>query len=292
MFTTDEDGNRRRRAVGEIDVFGSLEFGFYESDAQQVTPGLEGRTQVARVGFDVPVSDNATVGLGISLDRGNVEFDGNRGGFDSALAVGAVFGQVALTDKFYVNGAIGGGLIDVYDITRSFTLGPSQEVYNTSTDGDYQFAKIGAGYFASMSPSVLINPYASFTYEKVSIDGYSEPLSAASLSFGDMDYDANRLTVGVSTTITPASLPDWLFNVRGSIEHDLKDDDLTVSLGPDPVTLGTVSAPRPDRTYGYLSGSVLRDLGNGSFFSLNLSSSIGQSGTTGFVAGASYKKTF
>ena len=91
---TDEDGNRMRRDVGQFDFFAGFEVARYESDAQQVTPGLEGTTRVARFGFDVPVTSNATLGMGLSLDRGEVTFDGGRGGFDSDLIVGAVFGQV------------------------------------------------------------------------------------------------------------------------------------------------------------------------------------------------------
>lgn len=292
MFYTDENGQKMRRGVGDIDVFGSLEFGFYESDPQQITPGIEGTTQVARVGFDVPVSDRATVGAGISMDFGQVDFAGNRGGFDSQLVVGAVFGQVSLTDQIYLNGAVGGGVIDVHDITRSFALGPAQEVYKSSTDGTYGFARIGGGLMLPASPSILINPYAAYTYENVSIDGYTEPLAPVSLSFGDMEYDANRITIGVNTVITPVSMPGWAFNVRASMEHDLNDDDLSVSLGPNPMTLGSVSAPRPDQTWGYLSGSVARDLGNGSLFNVSLSTLFGQNNTSGYVAAISYKKSF
>ncbi len=292
LVYADENGDQKRREVGQFDFFASVEAGTYDSDAQQVTPGLSGSTQVAKLGFDVPVLPNATIGAGLSFDRGEVTFDGGRGGFESDLIVGAVFGQVALSKAFYLNAAVGGGTIDVTDITRSFTLGTARETYRAQTDGSYRFARIGAGGFMPLSETVLLNPFAHYTHEKVSIDGFTETDGPASLSFGDSNYESDRITLGVSAIISPKTLPEWKFNLRGSVEHDLSDDPLSIALGPNAATLGSVSAPRPDRTWGYLSGSVLRELGPGSFLSLTGTAAVSQSGTTGYTASVSYKMTF
>jgi outer membrane lipase/esterase len=292
LFYTDENGERAKRAVGQFDFFSSVEFGHFESEAQQVTPGLTGTTQVAKIGFDVLVSDNASIGAGLSFDKGQVEFDGDRGGFDQRLVVGALFGQVSLSRTFYLNAAMGGGHIDVHDITRSFALGPATETYTASTEGTYRFARVGAGAIIPLNEEILLNPFANYTYENVSIDGYTESNGAASLSFGDTEYDARRVTMGLSAIVRPASMPDWTFNLRGSVEHDLNDSPLAVSLGPNSSTLGTVSAPRPDRTWGYVTGSVVRELGPGAFLSFSASASVGQSGTTGYVGSFGYKRTF
>lgn len=292
LFYTDENGQRKRREVGQIDVFASFELGSYDSDVQQVTPGLSGSAQVAKLGFDVPILPNASIGAGLSLDHGQVTFQGDRGGFDSRLIVGALFGQVALSQKFYLNAALGGGTIDVSDIKRSFTLGPARETYSAETSGSYRFARVGGGAFVPMSTQVILNPFAHYTHENVSIDGFTESNGAASLAFGETKYKSDRITMGLSAIISPTTMPQWKFNLRGSIEHDMNDDPLTVSLGPTAGSLGSVSAPRPDRTFGYLSGSVVRELSAGSFISFTGSASIGQSGTTGYVGSLSYKKTF
>ncbi len=292
LFYVDENGERKKRAVGQIDGYASIEGGSYSSEAQQVTPGLEGTTQVIKLGFDVPVTSNATLGFGISFDEGQVTFDGNRGGFDSKLVVGALFGQVALSPAFYLNAAVGGGRIDVTEITRSFTLGPARETYTAQTDGRYTFARIGGGALLPVSEQVLLNPFGQYTYEKVAIDGYTESNGAASLSYGDLEYQSDRLTLGLSAVISPTAAPDWVFNLRGSLEHDLNDDSLAVALGPDAATLGTVSAPRPDQTWGYFSATAARDLGNGALATFNASTSVGQDGATGYVASIAFKKTF
>lgn len=291
MVAVDDAGNRARREVGSIDVFGSVEFGSYEGDAQQVTPGITGKTQVAKLGFDIAVAPNATVGLGLSFDKGQVEFD-NGSGFDSTLMVGALFGQIALSPAFYLNAAVGGGSISVDDITRQFNLGPSRERYSASSDGTYRFARVGMGGFVPLGDQVLLNPFAHYTHETVSIDGFTESLGAASLAFGDTEYESRRITAGLSAILTPKATPGWKFNLRGSVEHDLNDDPLLVSLGPNKSTLGEVSAPRPDQTWGYLSASVIKDLGPDSFLSLTASSSVGQDGTTGYVGAVSFKMSF
>lgn len=292
MFVTDENGQRVRRAVGEMDFFASIEAGRYTGRAQQVTPGLKGTTQVAKLGFDVAVSPSATLGAGLSFDRGRVTFDGNRGGFKSDLVVGAIFGQVALSPSFYLNAAFGGGTIDVSDITRSFTLGAATETYRGSTKGDYTFARIGGGALLPVSEGLLLNPFAQYTHEKVSIKGYTESAGAASLSYGNSDYTARRITVGLSATLSPTNMPDWKFNLRGSIEHDLNNNPLFVALGPTATTLGAVSAPRPDRTWGYVTATAVRELGRGSLLNVSLSASVGQSGTLGYVGAIGYKMRF
>lgn len=292
MVYTDENGKPMRRAVGQFDFFASVEAGSYKGTAQQVTPGLRGTTKVAKLGFDVAVLPNATIGAGISFDKGKVTFDGNRGGFKSDLIVGAVFGQIALTPTYYVNAAIGGGTIDVTDVTRSFALGAATETYRATTSGNYRFARVGGGAMVPLSNNVLLNPFAHYTQESVSIKGFTESAGAASLSFGTSEFKSRRVTLGLSATMSPTNMPDWKFNLRGSIEHDLDKAPLFVSLGPTATTLGTVSAPRPDRTWGYISGSVVRELGRGSFVNFSASASFGQSGTVGYVAGLGFKKTF
>ncbi|MGJ8605908.1 MAG: autotransporter domain-containing protein [Marivita sp.] len=292
MRTTDADGTARRRDVGEIDVYAGLDVGRFEAEAQQVTPGIEGSTRVIKAGADIVVAPNATIGAGISLDYGEVDFDNGAGGFDSDLMVGVVFGQVAVTSNYYLNAAFGAGRINVDDITRSFTLGPATERYTADTEGSYRFARVGGGALYALSSQVRLNPFAHYTWEKVSIDGFTESNGAASLSFGDTEYDSSRITAGLSAIIETENMDGWVFNLRGSIDHDFNDDPLKVSLGPNEDTLGTVSAPRPDQTWGYISGSVVKEFGSGSFLSLTGASSVGLDGARGFTGALTYKMTF
>ena len=292
LRTTDENGNPRRREVGEVDVYASLDVGAFEADAQQVSPGLEGSTRVLKAGADIAVAPNATIGAGISLDHGEVDFDNDAGGFESDLIIGVAFGQIALSPKYYLNAAFGGGAVDVDDITRSFRLGPATERYTADTEGDYRFARIGGGALYALNDQVRLNPFAHYTWEKVSIDGFTETSGAASLSYGDTEYESSRITAGLSAVFSPANMTGVMFNLRGSVEHDFNDDPLKVSLGPDADTLGSVAAPRPDQTWGYISGSVVKDFGSGAFLSMTGASSVGLGGARGYTGSVTYKMTF
>ena len=292
LRTTDENGNARRRDVGEVDVYASLDVGQFEADAQQVTPGIEGTTRVLKAGADVVVAPNATIGAGISLDYGSVDFDNDAGGFESELMLGVVFGQVALSPNFYVNAAFGAGTIAVDDIVRRFDLGTATETYTADTNGSYRFARVGGGGLFEVNDQLRLNPFAHYTWEKVEIDGFTESDGAASLSFGDTVYESNRLTAGVSAIMAPSGADGWLFNLRGSIEHDLNDDPLQVSLGPTADVQGSVSAPRPDQTWGYVSGTAAKEFSNGGILSFTGASSVGLDGSRGLTGSVTYKMTF
>ena len=68
-----------------------------------------------------------------------------------------------------------------------------------------------------------------------------------SLSFGDLSYRTQRLTVGGAWSQTKP-VGQWRFFGRVAIDRDLKSDDLRIKLGPTAASLGTVEVPRPQRT--------------------------------------------
>ena len=293
MFTTDKDGKRIKRPVGDIDAFLTLKAGTYTADAQQVFPGLDNRTVVSKVGFDVPATADASVGLELGIDLNQADFDGNRGGFDSRHLTGTVFGQMALNEVFYLNATAGGGRIDVHDINRRFMLGSALESYSADSEGEVFFARIGGGALFPLTDTghVWLNPFGHYTYETVSIDGFTEQ-GLAGLAFGDVRYDAYRLTGGLSLLATPEATPHVTFNLRGSVEYDLKDDDLVVSLGPTETARVRISSPRPGGFWGYISASATIDLDHDLTLNVSASGSLGLNGTNGYVGSASLNLPF
>lgn len=286
-----EDGTSRLRRVGDIEKFGSIEGGYYEADAAQVRPGITATTEVIKAGGDVMVLPNALVGAGVSLDHGQVDFAGNRGGFDSRLFVGAVYGTFALSQSFYLNAAGAAGYVDVYDIERSFRLGPARETYSADTDGYYVMGRFGGGMLAKVGNWVF-NPAASVTFEKVHINGFTESLGAASLAFGDNEFYSTRLTGSLTTTYVPDDPSAWRVVLRASIEHDIEEDELVVQMGPSQRNLGFVTAPRPDDTFGYLTAQFIKPLGNNASLGLSASGVVGLEGQVGYTGTLTYKMKF
>ncbi len=288
---TGEDGKSRVRGVGNRVTFGSIEGGYYEAGAEQVRPGLSATTEVVKAGGDVMILPNALIGGGISYDNGQVHFDGDRGGFDSQLFVGALYGTMALSKQVYINAAAAAGYVDVFDITRSFALGSAREKYTSSTQGSYVMGRLGAGYLARFG-EWIINPAAAITFERVGLDGFTESSGAASLAFGDSEYYATRLTGSVTATYVPEDPDAWRAVFRASVEHDLEDDNLIVKMGPTQANLGFVTAPRPDVTFGYLTAQLVKPLGDNASFGLATTGVIGLEGSLGFTGSATYKMKF
>lgn len=288
-----EQGTSVRRVAGAWEVYGGLEGGYYSSDAEQVRPGLEAYTQVVRAGADVMVTDNALVGLAGSVDHGQLKFDGDRGGFDSRLFLGAAFGMLELPKGIYLNAAAGLGSIHVLEVERSFDLGPSRESYTAETDGYYAMVRVGGGVVipVTQNRTVLFNPAISFTHEEVSINGYTESDGAASLSFGDLEYSSQRLSISATGTFRSPEPRGFVATLRASLEHDINEDDLEVPMGPDSDTLATVRAPRPDGTFGYLQAQIAKPIGPG-VFSLAGSTIVAADGLTGITGSLSYRAGF
>lgn len=293
VYKGSKDGEPIYREVGDFEVFAGGELGFYSSDAEQIRPGLDATTQVVKIATDVAVAKGITVGGGLSFDHGQVDFDEDRGNIDSRLVIGALYGVAELRKGLYASGAVGYGYVDVFDINRNFDLGASRESYSGDTNGEYFFLKGNLGATIPLGDSgVILNPSVGLTWERVDIDGYDESFGAASLSFGDSDFESQRLTIGLSGFYRPPTAPTWSFGLRGSYEYDFNDDLVEVTFGPDQDRLATLTAPRPDGQFGFASAVIAKELTEHSTLALQGSTVVGLDGISGLVGGITYKHTF
>ena len=303
FFINDETGTRIRRPVGNVEVYGGVEAGFYESDQQQVVPGFDATTQVVKVAADVVVADNVMVGIGGSIDHGQIEYADGKGGFDSRLLVGGVFGVAQIIPGVYVNSFLGGGVIDVYDIDRSFTTSDlggnvvSRNNYEADTDGTYFIARTNVGAVLPVGEGFFVNPSVGFAYERVDIDGYEESArggapSSLAARVGDLEYEGYRGTVALGGFYRPPSAPSWTFGLRGSWEHDFNDDEVKVPFAVGTSPTNVQIAPRPDDSYGLLSATVVKELSHSTSMNLQGSTNVGQDGVTGYTLGLVFKHSF
>jgi len=303
FFVNDDEGNRIRRPIGNVEIYGGGEVGFYESDPQQVVPGFDATTQVLKVAADVMVSDNVMLGVGASIDHGQIDYAGDVGGFDERLFVGGVFGVAQIIPGVYVNGFLGGGLIDVYDIDRSFTTTSlsgdviSRNNYSADTDGTYFIARTNVGAVLPIGNGFAVNPSVGFAFERVDIDGYNERArdgapGALAARVGDLEYVGHRGTVALGGFYRPPSDPTWTFGLRASYEHDFNDDNVEVpfAVGTSPTNVQV--APRPDDSYGLLAATVVKELTHDTSLSFQGTTNFAQDGVTGYTASLVFKHTF
>lgn len=303
FFINDDNGKRIRRPVGSVEIYGGGEVGFYESDAQQVVPGFDATTQVLKVAADVMVTDDVMLGVGGSIDHGQIEYADGKGGFDSRLYVGGVFGVAQIIPGVYVNGFLGGGLIDVYDIDRNFNTTDlagtvtSSNRYSADTDGTYFIARTNVGAVLPVGNGFAVNPSVGFAFEKVDIDGYNESArggapGALAARVGDLEYEGHRGTIALAGFYRPPSDPTWTFGLRASYEHDFNDDNVEVpfAVGTSPTNVQV--APRPDDSYGLLSATVVKELTHSTSLSLMGSTNFMQDGVDGYTASLVFKHSF
>jgi len=303
FFINDDEGNRIRRPVGNVEVYGGVELGFYESDEQQVVPGFDATTQVVKAAADVMVTENILLGIGGSIDHGQVDFNDGRGGFDSRLFVGGVFGVAQIIPGVYANGFLGGGIIDSVDIERNFTTSDlagnvvSRNSYDAETDGTYFIARANVGAVLPVGKGFFVNPSVGFAYERVDIDGFQEsgrggaPESLAA-RVGDQEYEGQRGTLALGGFYRPPSDPTWTFGLRGSWEHDFNDDDIAVPFAVGTAPTNVQFAPRPDDSYGLISATIVKELTHSTSMNLQASTNIEQSGVDGYTVGLVFKHTF
>jgi len=249
------------------------------------------------------VTENVLLGIGGSLDHGQIDFDEGRGGFDERLFVGALFGVAQIVPGVYVNGILGGGFVDVIDIERNFDVSGldgsllNRQRFEADTDGTYFVARSNVGAVIPLGKGFFVNPSLGFGYERVDLDGYQESavggsLSGIALEVGDLDFESWRGTAALAGFYRPPSAPDWTFGLRASWEEDFNNDDLLIPFATGGTALNTQAAPRPDDSYGFLSANIVKDFGPNSALTLSASTNFEQAGVNGNTISLVYKYTF
>ncbi len=303
FFINDETGKRIRRPVGNVEVYGGVEVGFYESDEQQVVPGFEAETQVLKAAADITITDNILVGIGGSIDHGQVDFSEDRGGFDSRLFVGGVFGVAQIIPGIYANAFLGGGIIESVDIERNFSTSDlsgnvvSNNSFDAETDGTYFIARTNLGAAFPVTKELFLNPSVGFAYERVDIDGFQEtarggaPTSLAA-RVGDQDYEGLRGTLALGGFYRPAAAPTWTFGLRGTWEHDFNDDDIAVPFAVGNAPTNVQFAPRPDDSYGFATATIVKELTHNTSANFQATTNFAQNGVDGYNFSLVFKHSF
>lgn len=284
------DHNGQLRKEGDVQVYLSPELGYFDTPAAQVEPAVKANTSKIGFGLDRMVAKNALLGVAFSNSKGDTAFGDQSGHLKTTDTTGVVYTTVALSKNWYVNASVAFGDIDHTSFTRQLVLPTTSITASSSTSGSYQSTRLGLGWTGDFAGGKG-GPFISLTNEKVSVKGFTEDYSPMSLSFGDMSYRAQRLSLGGSW-VQSKPVGSWRFFGRAAIEHDLRSSDLTIQMGPSASTLATVDVPRPQRTTWNSSLGFALPQQDTSVWTLQL----GLGGPSGkleaYTLGASYRKAF
>ena len=197
--------------------------------------------------------------------------EGEYGSLDQSTALLSLYTVHRLTDSAYLNATVSYGATRYDKIERRASLGSiAKEQTQGETTGDYMSASIGGGYDIPLG-NWTVTPNTSVSYERTSIDGYSERAGVLALAYGDADYNAVRGSLGVRAQLTGGTSklrPFFSLNVS----RDFNADEIAVKVGPDRSSVVDYTTERPNRTLGMASiganYSLTENLVLGSTFNL------------------------
>ena len=284
------DNAGKVRSEGDVQVYAGPEVGSFSTPAQQVEPSVKATTYKTAFGLDRMVARNALVGMALSYSEGDATFGANSGHLKTTETLGVVYTTVALSPNWYVNASAGYGDIDHTNFVRQLVLPTTTITATSSPQGSYRGTRVGGGWIGDLAGGKG-GPYVSLSNERISVGGFTEADSPMSLSFGDLSYRTQRLTVGGAWSQTKP-VGQWRFFGRVAIDRDLKSDDLRIKLGPTAASLGTVEVPRPQRTSWNATLGLSLPKADDSLWAVN----VGMGGPNGeleaYTLGLSYKRAF
>jgi outer membrane lipase/esterase len=236
--------------------------GFYASgdyaptrvDATATSPSLKGEGKTLGIGFDRAFS-NAM--LGISLGYGDHSYDlgGAGGNIGYSELILSAYGALRF-GAAYVDATLSYADLD-FDVSRAVALGPFLTVNNGSTSGHQTGIKLGGGYHFNWN-SMVHGPIVTLSWERVSVDGYSESANPTAMSFGGQESTSLRHRIGWQAVgKAPTEWGDLRPYVRLTHEREYKENRRSITAGfvGSPFTFSTPTSGAKE-SWGLLAAGV------------------------------------
>lgn len=277
------------KEVGQLSLETSLSGGYLKTEEDGDLARSSGFNQRASVDVQALLSENILVGTSLTYAQGSLKFGGNAGGFDSRSYGGSAYGVLRVKEDFFLRAAAGGALIDLHSIERRAALSPTTLSYDSSTNGSYAFAQIGAGAEFDVTSEITLSPSASFTVERLQIDGYTEEGDVAPLRYGAVEYLSQRLRAGVSVDYTPEALDGFTLTAAGQVNHDFNEDAVSIPIN---LRSGGYEIARPAQTWGDVRLGVSKQFAGGSVLAASGGAALGLSGVQAYSGSLRYTLSF
>jgi outer membrane autotransporter protein len=224
---------------------------FTHVDGTDGASGFDLQTGGVTVGVDYRIGSNFAVGLLAGYAHTNADLV-NDGNLDVNSAKFGLY-ATAFTGGFYLNSAVTGGWSE-YDSRRTALLGTA----NGSTDGGDINVLVSTGYDWRKG-NLSIGPTASFQYNYLSFNGFTESGSLAPLKFNDQHSDSIRTAFGMKASY------DWKVGnvlvrpeLRAAWQHEygLSAYPIAASFASGAGSSFTVSGPKIGRDSFLLGAGV------------------------------------
>jgi outer membrane lipase/esterase len=151
--------------------------------------GAKGYDAGSYAGAEVIILPGLLVGAMAGHSRGNFDYPGDTGEFDTRLYSGTVYGAAAFGPAF-LRVSASGGMIEFPSVERSFAVYLGRVENEAATSGIYAATSVETGFTFADGP-YRIMPTASLSYQRVDVDGYTETgPSWSTMTFQDQTREA------------------------------------------------------------------------------------------------------
>ena len=271
-------GNRAR---GSFEAFADVDYMPVKVDNTSASPGIDTRNKNLSLGGDVQASNTVIVGAALGYSEATNDFGASGGGYKQRLTSIAAYGSWRTGSMSYLNAMASAGSIDYGTIRRNIALGIATRTETGSTSGSHSSFRIGGGMDMA-SGAWSYGPVANLTWQKVSVDGYSEQsASSTSMAFGSQSRTSLTGSMGGRASyLTQSQMGELRPYAQLTYEHEFRNKGRDVSASVNGMP-GSFDLPAyiPDRSYLLLGAGVVAQISKSFSAVLSVNSLLSQRDT-------------
>lgn len=223
------------------------------------------------LGFEQALSDNATVGFGLSY----TQVDGTTGGAPqeagSRLAQGTLYGAVATPGGVRMDLRVSAGLLNTRS-ERTVTLVSTPYTLNLDDDSFAFAVETGVGFDLVKGGNFAVVPRVSLRYESIGFDYARETGGPIALVYDRDTYEAFEFRAGLSLSGKSSKVRPFL---EANYVHDFTDRPTTFGAG---FVGGTAVAPfalaGSDKNWAEVMGGLSFNLGTNLEFAVEADTTV------------------
>lgn len=246
---------------GALRVFGGAGYDHFEIDALRRHPGVGQDSFRFTIGLDKQFSDTGGIGAVLDYFKGNGDFNGDSGGYDSTAVIGTIYYRGA-SGRFGWGAQANLGWHQFENIIRRVRLGPLLREHQGDTGGKSWGLSGEASYDVITGNNWKAGPVMGLRYMNVSLDGYAEQdTTSTSMTFSDQDDEVFQGIIGLAITAPEIAWIKLKPFARMAYIINIKEQDRRITITPEaaPISL-TADAYTPDNSYLTYSIGVAADV--------------------------------
>ena len=281
-----EGDAKEQNMSGTFSTFVNGRGSWFDRDAGTTERGFDGETWGIDVGLDYRFSRKTVVGMILSYEQTDSDFDADQPGVNFAPAsnegeteadsyIIGIFGTYNFSDDFFIEGNAGVGFTD-YTFTRTVVFQESTRTMpqtnvrtDADTDGTQVWVSSGLGYDFH-NEALSFGPYVRATYIRSEIDEYTEKdRSDSGLQMTINVNDRESLTTDIGAMANYSISMNWGVLVPHAYiewEHEFDNDaqvtTATYVLDSQGNTF-SLQGDDPDRNYVNAGAGLVSVLPNG-----------------------------